>query len=513
MKRVKIVGMLVAGLVVIVAMLMLAAASQPARAASHAAPLAQTAVRYASVLAPTAGVTCTLSTTTTEFQPGNQSFATAVILSNASFLSLVPTTYVAPGAPPVDVATQDDYYFMNANVGNIVSVSAIPENSASGNYNLGLDVYDQAYRLLQSDTDTTDFSASITIVPTYTGQMYFRVYQLNTAGRCTGGYYSLLFTNKTPTPTPSLTSTPTRTPSPTKTIGPTVTPYAGAPSVDAFEPNNDFDHATTLGLGVKYDNLNFVQWDVNSDEWDNDFFKVRVKPGMLITCHTLDLAPGTDTNLILYDNNRNGINGNDDVNRAAGDLSSSVTYYTTYEGWLYALVGEGFSRPLSEQQKTRYSFECIIGSQSTATPTIEPTLPPGVPTRTPTPTITLTPSPTLSPTPPFIMVVPLPTVTPPGLPLVNIPVSLQVYYDANGNNQPDPGEGVVGVSARVFDLVTGRLLAQQLTDETGRVSFTVSAPGAVQLAVPYLNFSTIILPSGGSAVIRVSGRELPQSIP
>jgi len=38
------------------------------------------------------------------------------------------------------------------------------------------------------------------------------------------------------------------------------------------------------------------------------------------------LTPGTDTNLILYDNDRNGINGNDDVNRAGGDLSSSVSY-------------------------------------------------------------------------------------------------------------------------------------------------------------------------------------------
>ena len=59
---------------------------------------------------------------------------------------------------------------------------------------------------------------------------------------------------------------------------------------------------------------------------------------MLVTCRTLDLTPGTDTNLILYDNDRNGINGNDDVNRAAGDLSSSVSYYVTYRGlvvWLW----------------------------------------------------------------------------------------------------------------------------------------------------------------------------------
>ncbi len=65
----------------------------------------------------------------------------------------------------------------------------------------------------------------------------------------------------------------------------------------------------------------------------------------------------------------------------------------------------------------------------------------------------------------------------------------------------------------MIDLTTGQLLDQKLTDETGRASFTVSAPGAVQLVVPYLNYSTIILPSGGAATIRVSARELPRAIP
>ena len=107
----------------------------------------------------------------------------------------------------------------------------------------------------------------------------------------------------------------------------------------------------------------------------------------------------------------------------------------------------------------------------------------------------------------------MPTATPPGLPAQLVPVSLLTYYDANGNNKYDPGEGIVSVSARVFDLTTGKLLAQGLTDTTGRVSFTVSAPGAVQLVVPYLNRSEIILPSGKAVTIRVSPSELPRTIP
>jgi len=69
------------------------------------------------------------------------------------------------------------------------------------------------------------------------------------------------------------------------------------------------------------------------------------------------------------------------------------------------------------------------------------------------------------------------------------------------------------VSARVYNLFDGQMLAQALTDETGRLSFTVNAPGAVNLVVPYLDFSRSILPSGGAVVIRISPSDLPQSIP
>ena len=50
-----------------------------------------------------------------------------------------------------------------------------------------------------------------------------------------------------------------------------------------------------------------------------------------------------DTNLILYDNNHNGINGDDDKDRANGDFGSRVSYYVTYEGYLYLDVGQPFA--------------------------------------------------------------------------------------------------------------------------------------------------------------------------
>ena len=158
-----------------------------------------------------------------------------------------------------------------------------------------------------------------------------------------------------PTPTPTRLPTSTPLPSPLATANPFQSPLVTG---DRFEPNNDFDQAMVIELNVKYDKLNFVQWDVNSADWDNDFFKVGVKLGMIMTCRTLDLAPVTDTNLILYDQSLDGIEGNDDVNRAADDKSSSVTYKATYEGWLYVLVGEGFFRPPAEAPEATYSFEC-----------------------------------------------------------------------------------------------------------------------------------------------------------
>lgn len=163
-----------------------------------------------------------------------------------------------------------------------------------------------------------------------------------------------------PSPTPTAMPTSTPLPSPLVTVNPFQSPLLPA-GMDRFEPNNDFDQATVIGLNVKYDKLNFVQWDINSSEWDNDFFRVRAKPGISITCRTLDLTPVTDTNLILYDQNLNGIEGNDDVNRSAGDQSSSVTYTMTVEGWLYILIGEGFSRTPTEAQQTTYSLECSTG--------------------------------------------------------------------------------------------------------------------------------------------------------
>ena len=509
--RTRILAVLAGGSLAILVLMATAFAPQ-ARAAHLAQPVGVNSVSPLAALQPfTQTITCQVNITTTPtvsniFTPGS-----AATVATYGGLALIPRTNVPPPTSTIPTVAVDNWFILiNATANYSYTFAATPD--LSQNYNIGMEIYGAppsfpgAATLIAQDVNTGDGTgAQLSYSFPGVGPYYIRVFQISSY--CSGSTYSLRFNSLPPTSVPSLT------PAPTKTVGPSPTPYAGAQSVDRFEINNNFDLATTIGLNTKYDNLNFVQWDVNSDEWDNDFFKVRVKPGMLVTCRTLDLKPGTDTNLILYDASLNGINGSDDVNRAAGDLSSSVTYFVTYEGWLYSLVGEGFARPASEQAGTGYSFECTIVSQSTPTPAPTPTDSPNVPTRTPVPTDTPIPSPTLTPTPPFIKVNPLPTATPPGLPAQQVPVSLLTFYDTNGNNKYDPGEGIVGISARVIDLTTGKLLAQGLTDTTGRVTFTVSAPGAVQLVVPFLNRSEIILPSGKAVTIRVSPSELPRAIP
>jgi hypothetical protein len=287
------------------------------------------------------------------------------------------------------------------------------------------------------------------------------------------------------------------------------------PGADRFEPNFDFDRAGLIALNVKVTNLNFVPSAI-ADPYsrDDDWFKVWVKPGLLVTCETLDLAPGVDTNLILFDNNRNTIGGNDDKNRADGDFGSRVSYYVTYEGYLYLDVGQPFAPLPNEVGGFTYSVQCFTGTGPTLTPspTRIPITPSPSNTFTPSPTPTFSPTPT--PTPPFIQVRPLPTVTPGGQPpRVVVPISLQVYYDLNDNRAPDPGEGVVGVSARVIEVASGEQLAHGFTDEFGFASLTVNASGVVRLVVPYLNYSVLIQPSGSAVNLRIAPHDLPNAIP
>lgn len=335
--------------------------------------------------------------------------------------------------------------------------------------------------------------------------------------------YDLIITDISPTPTPTLTSTPTPGP---VTGTPTPTPIRGA---DRFEPNYDFEHATLIGLDVVYDNLNFVPWGGFGE--DNDFFRLWVRSGVLYTCETFDLAPATNTNMIFYSapSFDAGFAGNNDVIPFDPNdpYRSRITFFSTFDGYLYILLGQVGEITPEEGQDLSYKLNCRISMPGTATAT--PTLPPSPtprpsdtpwpsstpapgetprPTDTPWPTLTPTPTPQrltirplTTPTPPPAMASPTPTPAP-GL----YTVELLLYYDQNEDGQPGAGEGIAAVSAQIYDVVTGELLAQGYTDDTGYLRFTVSSARGMRLSVPFFEFNQVI----AAADTRIQVRVLPR---
>ncbi len=318
----------------------------------------------------------------------------------------------------------------------------------------------------------------------------------------TGQTYNLTLTDLVATPTP--TPGPTSTPKP----GPT-----SIPGIDSFEPNYDFAIASTIATGVTY-SANFIPWGGGHE--DNDYYKIWIKPGLHFVCETLDLAPGVDTNMIVYDGNENAIGGNDDVE--LGEYRSRFAYFSTYEGWLYVLVGHGGRLPASELKNSSYKLRCEmqVPGEPTATSTPEPdrTPQPTTPAATPTPSG----SPIATPVPPEGLTVralttptPVPATTP--APSRFIPISLLVYYDAKDDHQPGAGEGIAGISAQAYEVATNQLLAQGFTDEQGNLEFTVSAQGPVRVSVPFFGFSQLVAGEGASIYLRIPPQPLTGGAP
>jgi hypothetical protein len=364
---------------------------------------------------------------------------------------------------------------------------------------------DSQYIAVNDDGPGLGLGSRIEWTPANDGDYLIRVLNQEPLPHESSETYNLSVADVTATPTPS------QTPG-----GPTATPtrpsIPGTP--DRFEPNWDFDVASLIGLGVKYQNLNFVPFSGTGT--DNDFYKLWVTGGKLYTCETLELGDATNTNMILYScpSFDCGFAGNDDVQPFDPDdpYRSKITFFSSYTGYLYILLGQvGVEQILpTEWADLSYSLQCYIDLPGTATPT--PTSPfvppPPQPTSTPVPQ---TPAPPASPTPAIIIVVPMttPEAPPPPLPLVTPTpqlylVNLLVYFDSNRNAQADLGEGVADVLARVYDTLTGDLLSIDYTDETGRVQFTVPSRRPVRVSVPYFGFEQIVTATNSSLQIRVS---------
>ena len=323
------------------------------------------------------------------------------------------------------------------------------------------------------------------------------------------------------------------TPAPTTSPAPTIpaTPYPQG--IDSFEYNGDFDRASLVAPGVKYSNLNFVPFQPPSpDTVDNDFFRLPVKQGIYYTCETLDLAAGVDTNLIIYNQDRVGIGGNDDTSaleRTQGKFGSRVTWLAGYTGIAYILTGEVSPPRPNEAQARTYALQCIIGIPNTPTPIGGP------PTATPIPSpfvppTELPPEPTMTPfpTPRTALNLPVrylpdgkvpgrdggaPTPAPTATPRP-VALDMQIFNDTNRNGLLDPGEGISGTSIRILDEASGTPLGQTATDGEGRARFTIFNEGPVRVSVPMFGYSTLINePQATVRIALVPSEQLPARIP
>jgi len=390
-----------------------------------------------------------------------------------------------------------------------------------------LKVYDHNGYYIMGNTTSSNHEVELTLQANTPAPYYLCVSAVTTPSPSNAEIDYLLeviILQPTPTPTETPTRTPTNTPTPSS---PTNTPRATWPSgYDAYEPNYNFDIATTIASGLNY-NCNFMPW--GGAAVDNDYFKIRVKPGLQLTCETSNLDPGVDPRMAFYSGPDENyfIMANDDI--ALGDFNSRLSYYATYEGWLYILVGQGDRMDVRDAAQSAYTLRCeltVPGAQTTTTPS------PGKGDATPPPTTapaaTATPktpvSPVATPTPPpdaegenrelefrLVTTPPPPTRTP--APTGFRTFRVLVYYDANNDGLSGAGEGVPGFFVTVHSPETKAELARGYTDDQGQISFTVSTVGTVRVMIPLLGFDRLIEAAKPEVSVRIAPPALPVTIP
>jgi len=278
------------------------------------------------------------------------------------------------------------------------------------------------------------------------------------------------------------------------------TPSGGGIQPDAFEPNNDPGAATPVSWGMVPATLH---------QGDVDYYALYLKTGQIVSLHT-----GSPNNLDTYLQVWQGAQllvENDD--RTATDLGSAALFAVPAEGW-YAIG-------IFQRGTSAGSYELYIELA-------EPT-----PTLTPSPTTTSSPTPTPSPTPSATPTT-LPTITPPFMgaagtagtasrpiapaaavltttptvtttAVLTTSISLRllgpaqpaatpqvttarvlIYYDANNNRQPEPGEGVANVSVLAVD-GQGQQLTRTFTSLLGEATFVLTDAPFERVVTPFVS--------------------------
>ncbi len=308
----------------------------------------------------------------------------------------------------------------------------------------------------------------------------------------------LLAQEANPTP-PVIHLTPTVTLTATPTIGPTATPTGGV-QPDAFEPNDTPETATPVSWGLVPATLH---------QGDVDYYALYLKAGQYVSLHTRS-PQNLDTYLQVWQGAQL-LAENDD--RTPADLGGAVLFTVPADGWYTARVSLGGIAVGSYELHLG-----LVDPTATPSPTVTATT---TTTPSPTPSPTTTPMPTTLPTAVYpatgprpnpggtlpigtaVTITPTPTLTAtavlstaillrllgPAQPAATPQVTtarVLIYYDANNNRQPEPGEGVANVSVLAVD-GQGQRLARSFTSPQGEATFALTDALFERVVTPFVS--------------------------
>ena len=280
----------------------------------------------------------------------------------------------------------------------------------------------------------------------------------------TNGRYDLTVSlaepTATATPLPTATAAPTATPMPSPT--PLIRP-------DLAEPNNVPEAAQPITPGQRN------TYTVGAG--DVDYFTFIAKAGSRYACETV--TDQVDTLLTVVGISEI-IGVNDD--RTVGRVDSYLAWDTVEEQPILIKV-EGRGGSFGP-----YQFVCQQAAAAVSPPAM-PAPPHGLATD-PLPVIsdTITTTSHISLTVQHMGRVEPQTTTP------ATPIRLLVYYDANNDRQPGPGEGIANVSVLAVD-AQGQRLARVFTNAQGEAIFNLTSETVARVIVPFV--------PGWSARVRV----------
>ncbi len=357
--------------------------------------------------------------------------------------------------PDLSLVGEDvDYFTGYVKAGQTAGVRTAVRDSLDTHLTL---FWDGQIAVENDDASLADLGSALTFAAPADGWFLLRVMK----GGPLDGRYDLLLElvkpTETPTPAATGTSTPTMTPEPT------ATPLVPA---DVAEPNDSPAAARPLTPGV--------QGNYTLSPGDMDFFTFLAKAGNRITCETETAQVDT---LLTVHGAAGVIGSNDD--RGPGRVDSRLEWTAEAE--------EQVVIEIRARGSTYGTYTLVCAAGLPVPPSLPPMPPPPTPfvlptagTTTPiTGTASITTSERISLTVHYAGRVSSATDE-----SVTV-IRLLIYYDADNDRAPGPGEGIPDVSVLAVD-AQGQRLARIFTNAQGEAAVNVMQQTVARLVVPFV---------------------------